>query len=59
MMRYICILFLIVMNGQLQAQFIPGFTAFMETDMVYNPSVCGNKDYLSSVMGYRYQWTGV
>jgi len=59
MMRFIFILFLIVMNGQLQAQFVPGFTAFMETDMVYNPSVCGNKDYLSSVMGYRYQWTGV
>ena len=43
----------------IQGQYIPTFTAFMETDLLYNPSVAGNNDYLSSTMGYRYQWIGV
>ena len=59
MIRFLYISMFMFFTVPLNAQYLPSFTVFMETDMLYNPSVCGNKDYLSSVMGYRYQWTGV
>ena len=59
MIKRVKILLFLIYTVSYNAQFLPSFTAFMETDMLYNPSVCGNEDFLSSAMGYRYQWTGV
>ncbi len=59
MIKGVNILFFFLTSNFLFGQYIPSFTAFMETDLLYNPSVSGNKECLSSMMGYRSQWVGV